>query len=328
MPASSTTSSKRMRSSNDDAQRPLDPSEELSQVAGLVERRRLQNKISQRNYRNRIRDRLEALEALVDNTSKGQSANTSKSPGNTRTTKLGTVKRKIEEGSRQSPPNPQDHPATLPSENSNPWNMGDFLDTSATQFDTMYDFPAPQSPVSPQAFTTHMSTRECSPTNHTTSTMASISGHSKQSTVAGMEELHGTAENPRPMEEIPAHVGSANISPQSPNNQSVPFNPISYGYPITPMSMPMQPLTPGSLAPHLEHHDSSGSDHVTQPNPYPFHIPSMQNAGYFQPQQFVWVPVPIMTLPPPPPPPSSMMTRPPVVRPEALSGDGGVGRQC
>ena len=41
--------SKRVRTS--DAQRPRDPSEELSQVAGLVERRRMQNRISQRNYR-------------------------------------------------------------------------------------------------------------------------------------------------------------------------------------------------------------------------------------------------------------------------------------
>ncbi|KAH8728387.1 hypothetical protein GQ44DRAFT_769368 [Phaeosphaeriaceae sp. PMI808] len=42
------------------------PSEELSHVANLVERRRVQNRISQGNYRNKIRNRLEKLEALVE----------------------------------------------------------------------------------------------------------------------------------------------------------------------------------------------------------------------------------------------------------------------
>ncbi|KAH9877672.1 hypothetical protein J1614_002889 [Plenodomus biglobosus] len=42
------------------------PSEELSHVASLVERRRVQNRISQRNYRNKIRNRLEKLEAMVE----------------------------------------------------------------------------------------------------------------------------------------------------------------------------------------------------------------------------------------------------------------------
>ena len=48
------------------------PSEELSQVANLVERRRVQNRISQRNYRNKIRSRLEKLEALVESNKAAQ----------------------------------------------------------------------------------------------------------------------------------------------------------------------------------------------------------------------------------------------------------------
>lgn len=47
-------------------------SEELSQVANLVERRRVQNRISQRNYRNKIRSRLEKLEALVESNKQAQ----------------------------------------------------------------------------------------------------------------------------------------------------------------------------------------------------------------------------------------------------------------
>ncbi|MCJ1468987.1 hypothetical protein MMC07_007618 [Pseudocyphellaria aurata] len=45
---------------------PRDASEELTQVTNLIEKRRLQNRISQQNYRNKIRVRLEKLEALVD----------------------------------------------------------------------------------------------------------------------------------------------------------------------------------------------------------------------------------------------------------------------
>lgn len=265
MAPSGQTSSKRMRTGSDGSQRPLDPSEELSQVAGLVERRRLQNKISQRNYRkfdlavpsqiivlivksgNRIRDRLEALEALVDNTSKGQIANGTKPTGTARTTKPAGVKRKLEEGVQtSSQPSPQNPSAVLPQETQNSWNMGDFLDTSATQFDSIYDFPAPQSPVSPQAFPDHVSTRECSPTTHNSSNMTSINMTSKPPTSTGME-LDGSTDNPRPMDQVPAHVTTGSMSPHSTTSQSVPFNPMAYGCPITPMSMPMQPMTPASL---------------------------------------------------------------------------------
>ncbi|KAL8944143.1 MAG: hypothetical protein Q9216_000648 [Gyalolechia sp. 2 TL-2023] len=369
MAPSSQTSSKRMRTGSDGSQRPLDPSEELSQVAGLVERRRLQNKISQRNYRewntttvlkashsficlgNRIRDRLEALEALVDNTSKGQGAtNGSKASANARTTKPAGVKRKLEEGaqgsSRQSPQNPS---AVLPSETSNSWNMGDFLDTSATQFDSIYDFPAPQSPVSPQAFPDHVSTRECSPSNHPSSNMTSIDVTSKPPTTVGLE-LDGATENPRAMDGVAPHVTTGSMSPHSTGSQSVPFNPI-YGCPMTPMSLPMQPMTPGSLPrksiqnatdqpiftispAQLDRHDTN-NDHVPQPGAYPFpsavhSIPSsMQSAGYLQPQQFVWVPVPIMSLPQAQPPlHPTAMGRPPFCRPEALSAEDPMARRC
>ncbi|KAL9595340.1 MAG: hypothetical protein Q9219_006494 [cf. Caloplaca sp. 3 TL-2023] len=327
MPASSTSSTKRMRSTNDDAQRPLDPSEELSQVAGLVERRRLQNKISQRNYRNRIRDRLEALEALVDNTSKGQI--NAKTAGISKSTKLGTVKRKIEEGARQSPPAPS---TVMPPETTNPcttsWNMGDFLDTSTTQFDNIYDFPAPQSPVSTQAFPDHTSTRECSPSNHpSTTAMASMNINPKQST-AGLEEIEGNGDKPRPLDQVPPHVTSGSMSPPTMNGQPVSFNPVNYGYPITPMSVPMQPMTPVSLPPHIDRPEAN-HDPMSQPGSFPFPMPHMQGAGYLQPQQFVWVPVPIMTLPPPPASgPNTMMDRPPMGRPDPLGGDSVIGRRC
>ncbi|KAI9770824.1 MAG: hypothetical protein M1839_003050 [Geoglossum umbratile] len=56
---------KRGRTAASDLRGCQDPSEELSQVTNLVERRRMQNRISQRNYRNKIRVRLEKLEAAV-----------------------------------------------------------------------------------------------------------------------------------------------------------------------------------------------------------------------------------------------------------------------
>ncbi|KAF2488789.1 hypothetical protein BU16DRAFT_567756 [Lophium mytilinum] len=57
---------KRGRGAGSDRRVYQDPREELAEVANLVERRRVQNRISQRNYRNKIRTRLEKLEAMVD----------------------------------------------------------------------------------------------------------------------------------------------------------------------------------------------------------------------------------------------------------------------
>ncbi|KAI4123478.1 MAG: hypothetical protein LQ338_005242 [Usnochroma carphineum] len=350
MPPSSQSSSKRIRTRDDDAQCPLDPNEELSQVAGLVERRRLQNKISQRNYRNRIRERLEALEALVDTTDKGQTANAPKDPGDASTARPGSTKRKLGGGSGQSP---QDHSAVLTSETSDPWNMGNFLDTSTAQFDSLYDFTAPRSPVSPQALSDHVSTRECSPVNHTASVITAINVNLEQPATAGLEKLDGNREKPLLPDDVAAHVSTGSMSPQPPNGQSVHFNPINFGYPITPMSVPMQPVTPGSLPrksivsrnqsnfgcqitspmltispAHIDRREAN-CDHVAHPSSYPLAIiPPMQCAGHLQPQQFIWVPVPVITLPPPSTQPLVTVGRPrSTIGPEAVGGGDTMGQR-
>ncbi|MCJ1260753.1 hypothetical protein MMC22_000615 [Lobaria immixta] len=69
MSSKSALPTKRARTSAGSANSPKSPrdaSEELTQVTNLIEKRRLQNRISQQNYRNKIRVRLEKLEALVD----------------------------------------------------------------------------------------------------------------------------------------------------------------------------------------------------------------------------------------------------------------------
>ncbi|KAF2848069.1 hypothetical protein T440DRAFT_481150 [Plenodomus tracheiphilus IPT5] len=107
------------------------PSEELSHVANLVERRRVQNRISQRNYRNKIRNRLEKLEAMVE-TSKAQRSPSAHSPSASGET--------IEAGP-SNPPN-QDHtmrdspPSTVPHTCMCTFRDAELLGLSGEDFET------------------------------------------------------------------------------------------------------------------------------------------------------------------------------------------------
>ena len=154
---------KRAKTTKDTSQT-QDSREELSQVTGLVEKRRLQNRISQRNYRkyqfckkyisspltsesgNKIRDRLEALEALVEKTAKGEAATDS----NTRSP------RNLGEATEQGHASPssgsnfqlqgQASSPVLAGDHSNQWDsMQNFLDAPAGELDSLYDFTDPPS---------------------------------------------------------------------------------------------------------------------------------------------------------------------------------------
>ena len=142
------------------------PQEELSQVTGLVEKRRLQNRISQRNYRelqfitqfeyslltigpgNKIRDRLEALEALVDRSVKSDPVNVS-TASLSRTSRDSTARDEALHQSRTEPP-AQGHltPSSPSAEHTRQWDsMHDFLDGPAAEFDSIYDFTDLQTSV-------------------------------------------------------------------------------------------------------------------------------------------------------------------------------------
>lgn len=77
MSSESQTLPKRRRTASLQNREFQSPSDELSHVANIIERRRMQNRISQRNYRSKIRNRLEKLEAMVESR---QSLNASREP--------------------------------------------------------------------------------------------------------------------------------------------------------------------------------------------------------------------------------------------------------
>ena len=257
-----------MLAHTDEVQRARDPREELSEVAGLVERRRLQNKISQRNYRmyrlsdfygtsiefslgNRIRDRLEALEALVDNnTAKVETSKPSKNLEDGNSATFNSSERRVEGGDIQLP---QENPLHLSNESSGSWEIADYLDASTNQFNTMYSFTRLNSPAgnhglkpaSPES----LASLEGTPFSHSALESTNIRG-TKQQQAMEQERLDSsfgtsfssTAESP------PAHVPCACTSPQTPTNQSNVCKGVNYGYPITPLRGPVQPLTPTSLS--------------------------------------------------------------------------------
>lgn len=205
---------------------------------------------------NRIRDRLEALEALVENSNKGQAANSSKPPENaTYRSNPDSDDQRLDQRSRRSS---KDRSAILPSENSDTWDMGDLLNTATTHPESVYDFTATHSstenyepkPPSPFAEADHMSTRHCMHDSHSPLALASFRSNFVNRRVLTLEPLDETNENLEPSEEVnlPAHISSGSITPHTPNGSSGPCHPMNYGYPFTPMSVPMQPLNSGPLS--------------------------------------------------------------------------------
>ncbi|MCJ1389441.1 hypothetical protein MMC18_002298 [Xylographa bjoerkii] len=130
---------KRARTVSTDPKAQQDLSEELSQVADLVEKRRLQNRISQRNYRNKIRDRLEKLEALVDATAAAESrASDTERPKSSRSSTKRQVSTEVvrPEPSSEVKPMVQTEPCDI-TDFSDPWRtLPDFLSLPGTELES------------------------------------------------------------------------------------------------------------------------------------------------------------------------------------------------
>ena len=273
MPRNSQASSKRAKTHNEDAQRPHDLSEERSQVAGLVEKRRLQNRISQRNYRtyylydpclgyvlkentgNRIRDRLEALEALVDTTTTGHSMNPSQPSDNARFTSSENADRSTD-GAQSLP---LETSSILSTENFHTWNTANLQNSSSAQTSGMYHFMDPCLSVDgyQQAKTGAATTYSGSVSSTGASTPASYpypaptSAHPfrNQSVITKLEELDSSMRFSPPFENenSPNHPSPSDTSPQTPVDHSASSNTLTFGYPMTPMSMASQQQTPKSF---------------------------------------------------------------------------------
>ena len=201
---------------------------------------------------NRIRDRLEALEALVDNnTAKGQ---TSKPSENLEDGKSDTFNRAERRADGDDMRVPQENPLNLSSESSGSWEITDYLNASTKQFNTMYNFIESDSPAenygSKPASPEILANLEDTPLNRSSSALESTNTRrAKQQQAIGQERLDSsfgtscssTAESPL------AHVPCGCTSSQTPTNQSNACNAIKYGYPMTPLSGLVQPLTPTSF---------------------------------------------------------------------------------
>ncbi|KAI4140374.1 MAG: hypothetical protein LQ341_003858 [Variospora aurantia] len=235
-------------STTKNSSQPQDPREELSQVAGLVEKRRIQNRISQRNYRNKIRDRLEALEALVDQKTKDEAADNSRpvSPGTARssTTVDTSSKRAKVVAQVSAPTTPQEDPT-------NQWDpVNEFLDASTADLDDIYDL-AYQSfssdhfpdPTSPSLFTTGP---ESMPRN--LPDPALTIGLSPSNTIDIPEP-----QNPKSGDDATSSLdpvapppglftGSPSSHQPPPHAHRQTYNAFSFAYPV-PLAMPISPMS-------------------------------------------------------------------------------------
>ena len=202
---------------------------------------------------NRIRDRLEALEALVDNnTAKGQTSKPSKNLEDGKCTTFNSAERRVEGEDMQLP---QESPLALPNEGRGSWEIADYLDASTNQFNTMYNFTESHSPAgnygpkpaSPEILATLGDTL----LNHSSSALESTKLRgTKQQQAMGQERLDsnfGTSCSPN-AESPPAHVPCGCTSPQVPTNPPNTCNAVNYGYPLTPLGGLVQPLTPTSFS--------------------------------------------------------------------------------
>ncbi|KAL8926657.1 MAG: hypothetical protein Q9208_002731 [Pyrenodesmia sp. 3 TL-2023] len=227
---------------------PQDPREELSQVAGLVEKRRIQNRISQRNYRNKIRDRLEALEALVDQKTKDEAVDNSrtKSPGIARSSaSVDTSSKRAKVVAQVSAPaSPQEDPT-------NQWDpMNDSLDASTADLDDIYDFGNQSfssdhfpDPTSPSLFTTGP---ESMPMN--LPSPALTTGLSPSNTIdipkpQNPKSGDDATSSLNPVTPPPGlFTGSPSSHQPPPHAHQQTYNAFNFAYPF-PLAMPISPMS-------------------------------------------------------------------------------------
>ncbi|KAL6720626.1 hypothetical protein ACLMJK_002551 [Lecanora helva] len=316
----STIQSQSKRIRTNDTQRPRDPTEELSQVAGLVERRRMQNRISQRNYRkvsvyhyipsdldyisgNKIRERLEALEALVDKTGKEQDSSPSSPRAKARDEPTIVRAPHSAEATEQPSPPSQTCPTEITTEQPYSWDdMNDIFDTSPPAFDTLGDYNDTNfhqeslsqytfDKASPIPFTGGPSIDLPSPAM--TSPRSNLFDKQLETIKPEQSILETATKLDRNGQKFPSQPNNSPSQPDPPNSN------IPYGYSF-PFGAPYLPFNGMAISNNNTNgHPLSQLPPVAQG--YGHDTQSVPSTNYFPSQQYVWVPVPVMTFPVPPP---------------------------
>ncbi|MCJ1380004.1 hypothetical protein MMC17_003107 [Xylographa soralifera] len=324
---------KRARTVSTDPKAQQDLTEELSQVADLVEKRRLQNRISQRNYRtrlaespyilqtalanvklgNKIRDRLEKLEALVDASAaaEARASDTEKpQPFESRTTRQISADIVRAEPTNEVRPLIQAEQCDI-TDFSDPWrSLPDFLNM-------------PETELEPGCRCSHMNDMGTPLHNHQMETTFSAPALSDVALAESNSSLPfpelGTAPSTLPSTEVSSphfHSGPGSYSsergrsPSTPGTEKtdhkffasggppyqLPSNPTPYppfGYPhpfqISTPAMPMSPFTLSSNG--IESGLRSPGDHDSNCCCRSPQAPLVQQMHY------VWMPVPVMSMP-------------------------------
>ncbi|KAF2201231.1 hypothetical protein GQ43DRAFT_480895 [Delitschia confertaspora ATCC 74209] len=301
----------------------LSPTEELSQVASLVERRRVQNRISQRNYRNKIRTRLEKLEALVES-NKAQKEGRSTSSG-TVTPPASTTHSRTPSEYSTAAPGSYSHSQTIPNDPTKSTQQQfdfckcmlepqSFFNINGTDFEPMCQCPHAKriqqiNQPSGQGHHGHLDT---------------LTPVSTFLDTDGTEHLYGTFPSPEPLQcpspstmhvdipnpEIPITTSMSNQTTLSPSTEplsmltidptSRPQFPSRLQYPYhLSMSTTMVPMgfVPIPTSDYTIQDSSTGRASPMQP--YLIQDsrsqPSTPPAGPIQ--SFMWVPTPIMMVP-------------------------------
>ncbi|MCJ1284001.1 hypothetical protein MMC26_003332 [Xylographa opegraphella] len=313
MSSSKQSLTKRARTVSTDPKAHQDLTEELSQVADLVEKRRLQNRISQRNYRNKIRDRLEKLEALVDASAaaEGRVSDTDKSP----TFKSRTKRQTTADITRPEPPKEvrpmvQTEQCDI-TDFSDPWrNLPDFLNMPETELES-------------GCRCSHMNDMGTPSNNHQIDTTFSAPALSDAAIAESNSTLPfpelGTAPSTIPSTEVSSphfHSGPGSYtsergpSPSTPGTErtdhkffasgsapyQLPTEPTPYptfGYPHPfQMGGPIIPMSPFTLSSNgMESGPHSPGEHGSNCCCRSPQAPMMQQMHY------VWMPVPVMSIP-------------------------------
>ena len=209
---------------------------------------------------NKIRDRLEALEALVDKTNKGDALDSTikKLTSATNISLSGSVSpSKSVPQQIPTPPAIEQHDTSeLPTDHTDLWrDMPDFRDTS-TEMDDEGDFieattshPSsltnfPMDLRSPSSFTDNMNGSESMSTYQMPSPALTPNN---SLCMQPLETAKPDGLSFRPGSSVSDKPKSQDVSAGTPSQQQpIPYNPFNYGYPF-PMVGPMLPINPASF---------------------------------------------------------------------------------
>ncbi|MCJ1317820.1 hypothetical protein MMC15_003147 [Xylographa vitiligo] len=304
MSASRHSVTKRARALSTDPKAQQDLTEELSQVADLVEKRRLQNRISQRNYRNKIRDRLEKLEALVDASAAAEAgaSDADKSPlyksGTKRQTSADIIRREPKDEVR---PMIQAEQCDL-TDFSDPWrSLPDFLNMPETELASGCrcsnnhqmgtTFPAPS--LADAALAESSSTLPFPELGTAPSTIPSteVSSPHFQSGPGSYSSERGPSPSTPEREKTGHRFFTSGGLPYQLPTDPAPYPSIGYPHPfqMSPSIMPMSPfaLSSNGIESGLRSPGEHDSNCCCRSAPAPL-VPQMH---------YVWMPVPVMSMP-------------------------------